>query len=102
MGNTCTPMAASCQCMAKPIQYCKVKYIYIYINKHKKEACLFLNAAFIILHYNLISSLSLDSKLPKGIDSGLFFSTHTILSNTVPGTQQVLNKCLLEGLSFFL
>ena len=25
MGNTCTPMADSCQCMAKPIQYCKVK-----------------------------------------------------------------------------
>ena len=24
MGNTCTPMANSCQCMAKPIQYCKV------------------------------------------------------------------------------
>ena len=23
-GNTCTPMADSCQCMAKPIQYCKV------------------------------------------------------------------------------
>ena len=23
-GNTCTPMAGSCQCMAKPIQYCKV------------------------------------------------------------------------------
>ena len=22
MGNTCTPMADSCQCMAKPIQYC--------------------------------------------------------------------------------
>ena len=27
MGNTCTPMADSCQCMAKPIQYCKVKKI---------------------------------------------------------------------------
>ena len=28
MGNTCTPMADSCQCMAKPIQYCKEnKYI---------------------------------------------------------------------------
>ena len=27
MGNTCTSMAASCQCMAKPIQYCKVKKI---------------------------------------------------------------------------
>ena len=24
MGNTCTPMVDSCQCMAKPIQYCKV------------------------------------------------------------------------------
>ena len=24
MGNTCTPMANSCQCMAKPLQYCKV------------------------------------------------------------------------------
>ena len=25
MGNTCTPMADSCQCMAKPIQYHKGK-----------------------------------------------------------------------------
>ena len=25
MGNTCTPVADSCQYMAKPIQYCKVK-----------------------------------------------------------------------------
>ena len=24
MGNTCTPVADPCQCMAKPIQYCKV------------------------------------------------------------------------------
>lgn len=24
IGNTCTPMADSCQCMAKPLQYCKV------------------------------------------------------------------------------
>ena len=22
MGNTCTPMADSCQCIAKPLQYC--------------------------------------------------------------------------------
>ena len=33
MGNTCTPMADSCQCMAKPIQYCKVKIIIIKIYK---------------------------------------------------------------------
>ena len=25
MGDTCTPMVDSCQCMAKPIQYYKVK-----------------------------------------------------------------------------
>ena len=25
IGNLCTPVADSCQCMAKPIQYCKVK-----------------------------------------------------------------------------
>ena len=24
MRDTCTPMADSCQCMAKPLQYCKV------------------------------------------------------------------------------
>ena len=24
-GNSCIPMVDSCQCMAKPIQYCKVK-----------------------------------------------------------------------------
>ena len=24
MGNTCPPRAYSCQCMAKPIQYCKL------------------------------------------------------------------------------
>ena len=32
IGNTCTPMADSCQCMAKPMQYCKVKE-----NKFKKN-----------------------------------------------------------------
>ena len=25
MANTCTPMTDSCGCMAKPIQYCKIK-----------------------------------------------------------------------------
>ena len=25
MGNTCTPVADSCCCVAEPIQYCKVK-----------------------------------------------------------------------------
>ena len=36
MGNTCTPMADSCQCKAKPIQYCKNK-IKSEIRKKKKK-----------------------------------------------------------------
>ena len=31
MGNTCTPVADTCQCMAKPLQYCKV--ISLQLNK---------------------------------------------------------------------
>ena len=38
MGNTCTPVADSCQCMAKPLQYCKVislqlKWINLFFKK---------------------------------------------------------------------
>ena len=25
-GNSCTPVVDSCQCMAKPTEYCKVKF----------------------------------------------------------------------------
>ena len=32
MGNTCTPMVDSCQCMAKPIQYCKVISLQLKLN----------------------------------------------------------------------
>ena len=35
MGNTCTPMADSYQCMAKPVQYCKV--ISLQLNKFLKK-----------------------------------------------------------------
>ena len=37
MGNTCTPVADSCQCMIKPIQYCKVISLQKIINKLKKK-----------------------------------------------------------------
>ena len=33
VGNSCTPVVDSYQCMAKPIQYCKVKKKKIKINK---------------------------------------------------------------------
>ena len=50
MGNTCTPMADSCQCMAKPLQCCKVirlqlKSIYFF----KKELILHQNMTHFIL-----------------------------------------------------
>ena len=37
MGNTCTPMADSYQCMAKPPQYCKVISLQLKWEKKKKE-----------------------------------------------------------------
>ena len=40
VGNSCTPVVDSCQCMAKPIQYCKVKNKKIKIKKkdvHKSQ-----------------------------------------------------------------
>ena len=38
MGNTCVPVADSCQCMAKPIQYCKVINLQLkLINLYKKK-----------------------------------------------------------------
>ena len=36
MGNTCKSMADSCQCMAKPVQYCKVISLQLIKIKGKK------------------------------------------------------------------
>ena len=38
MGNTCKSMVDSCQCMTKPLQYCKVISLQlIKINEKKKK-----------------------------------------------------------------
>ena len=37
IGNKCTPLADACWCMAKPIQYCKVKKKKIIIKKKEKK-----------------------------------------------------------------
>ena len=37
MGNTCKSMANSCQCMTKPLQYCKVISLQLIKIKDKKE-----------------------------------------------------------------
>ena len=36
MGNTCISMADSCQCMTKPLQYCKVISLQLIKKKKKK------------------------------------------------------------------
>ena len=44
MGDTCTPVADPCQCMAKPLQYCKIisLQINLYFKKrHTKENTVF-------------------------------------------------------------
>ena len=42
MGNTCNSMANSCQCMTKPLQYCKVTSLQlIKINGGKKRSPVF-------------------------------------------------------------
>ena len=46
VGNSCTPVADSCQCMAKPIQYCKVKKNKIKKRKRKKNSAEFESAEF--------------------------------------------------------
>ena len=39
-GNACTPVVDSCQCVAKPIQYCKLKYRKKIIKKKKERKSL--------------------------------------------------------------
>ena len=58
MGNTCTPVVDACWCMAKPIQYCKVKknnkIIKIIFKKKKRK---FLVYFFKIICWVIISFL---------------------------------------------
>ena len=37
MGNTGTPMADSCECMTKPLQYCKVISLQLKLKKKVKK-----------------------------------------------------------------
>ena len=49
MGNTCTPVVDACRCMAKPIQYCKVK-------KKKKKLSHFNNSRDWVLFSSFLHS----------------------------------------------
>ena len=53
MGNTCTPVADSCWCVAKPIQYCKV------ISPQLKQINLYWKNKLPLLSWNKIYSVFL-------------------------------------------
>ena len=62
MGNTCKSMADSCQCMAKPLQYCKViSFQLIKISEKKKkdtgEKCTFLQEGLGFYEARVLTSL---------------------------------------------
>ena len=63
MGNTCTPMADSCQCIAKPIQYCKVKKN----NNFFKASILWWSAFFMVQLSHLYMIIGKSIALTVGI-----------------------------------
>ena len=57
MGNTCTPVVDSCQCMAKPIQYCKV----ISLQKKKIDTMtVYVRETFGVWTFSLSYSMSMN------------------------------------------
>ena len=60
-----TPMVNSCQCMAKPIQYCKLKNIYIYF--FKKASILWWSAFFTVQLSHLYTIIGKNIALTMGI-----------------------------------
>ena len=56
MGNTCTPVADSCQCIGKPIQCCKVISLQKYKLKKKKKLPL---PCFFLFSVSLMYSLKI-------------------------------------------
>ena len=58
MGSTCTPMADSSQCMAKPLKYCKVISLqlkWIKLKKKKEEQKAFWDSSFIEVTKSIVS-----------------------------------------------
>ena len=62
MGDTYTPMADSCQCMAKPLQYCKV--ISLQLNKFEKKVILKINKHPAYSHVSCLHKTLLDFSFP--------------------------------------
>ena len=79
-GSSCTPMVDSCQCMPKPIQYCKVKYSK---NKNFKKSASYTRPLLRIICKDDFylkqwywSSLHLIVLLKKGVKLGIKLLSH--------------------------
>ena len=64
MGNTCTPTADSYECMAKPLQYCKVISLQLKKEKKNPAGLMVLNS----LHFCLSGKLSIS---PSNLNESL-------------------------------
>ena len=67
MWNTCKSMADSCQCMAKPLQYCKVISLQLIKINEKKKKKTYLSD--IPLYIRTIAFLSIHLTLDIYVDS---------------------------------
>ena len=100
MGNTCTPVADSCWCMPKPVQYCKVislqlKYINLYFKKEKKYLC---NEASLNTQRTVFREL-LDWEAHGGLRGEGHTSSTKLLT---PSYSTLLYASLLPGCSWII
>ena len=58
IGNSCTPVADSYQCMAKPIQYCKKNKVKIKIKKNHIKISIYADKDFELINLFMIKSLN--------------------------------------------
>ena len=79
MANTCTPVANSCQCMAKPIQYCKVKK-----KKKKKERKKRNRLIDWIIGHRWLMSISVPFSLLRGAITTNLYSPFWVFVLVIP------------------
>ena len=97
MGNTCTPVADSCWCMAKPIEYCKVK---IQINTEKKKKTWDSHSHTFVEHQELCPSPEISFSSSKHLNSGGLPSPNGLKEGHSKGPPQF--QCFLWNYEFIL
>ena len=76
IGNSCTPVVDSCQCMAKPIQYCKVKKVKIKFKKILKKKVISIPSSIVAVSIYISINRSFSSCL--GVKLGCLFDVSLV------------------------